>query len=99
MSNAGNTPDPTPGQSSDANRERFNLLTTPLSARGFPKWLVYGVAILGAIYLLNPTAGILELLPDNLPIVGNLDEAAAFFLVWAGLLEIFHGRQAPPKNP
>ncbi|MCX7001827.1 MAG: DUF1232 domain-containing protein [bacterium] len=27
--------------------------------------------------MLNPTAGIFELLPDNIPIVGNLDEAAA----------------------
>jgi|GEM_PF-4601795 len=30
-----------------------------------------------AVYLLNPTAGIFELLPDVLPGVGNLDEAAA----------------------
>ena len=29
------------------------------------------------IYLLNPGAGIFELVPDNLPIIGNLDEAAA----------------------
>ena len=37
--------------------------------------------LLGAIYLLNPTAGILELIPDNLPVIGNLDEAAAVLLV------------------
>jgi uncharacterized membrane protein YkvA (DUF1232 family) len=38
------------------------------------------VGILGAIsavYLFNPTAGILELIPDNIPFIGNLDEAAA----------------------
>lgn len=38
------------------------------------------VGILGAIsavYLFNPTAGILELIPDNIPFLGNLDEAAA----------------------
>lgn len=35
------------------------------------------VAIIAAIYLVNPTAGVIELLPDNLPLVGNLDEAAA----------------------
>jgi hypothetical protein len=29
------------------------------------------------IYLINPTAGILELIPDNLPILGNLDEGLA----------------------
>ncbi|HQW28760.1 MAG TPA: DUF1232 domain-containing protein [Verrucomicrobiales bacterium] len=42
------------------------------------------VAILGAIsavYLFNPTAGILELVPDNLPFVGNIDEAAAAALL------------------
>jgi hypothetical protein len=36
---------------------------------------------LGGLYLLNPTAGIFELIPDNFPIVGNLDEAAALLLV------------------
>jgi len=35
------------------------------------------IAIIAGIYLINPTAGLLELLPDNLPIVGNLDEAGA----------------------
>ena len=37
--------------------------------------------IVGAIYLLNPSAGLLELIPDNLPDIGNLDEAAATLLV------------------
>ncbi len=41
--------------------------------------VVFG--IIGAIYLLNPSAGVFELIPDNLPIVGNLDEAAATLLV------------------
>ena len=42
------------------------------------------VGVLGAfsaIYLFNPTAGFFELIPDNLPIVGNLDEAAAAALL------------------
>jgi hypothetical protein len=39
----------------------------------------------GGVYLFNPTAGVLELIPDNLPVVGNLDEAsAAFILFWCG---------------
>ncbi|MEZ4272285.1 MAG: DUF1232 domain-containing protein [Myxococcota bacterium] len=42
---------------------------------------VLGMALCAA-YILNPTAGVFELLPDNLPGVGNLDEAAAM----AGLL-------------
>ncbi|MBS1198658.1 MAG: hypothetical protein H6R18_2443 [Proteobacteria bacterium] len=38
------------------------------------------IAILGVIaliYLLNPGAGILEIIPDNLPFIGNIDEATA----------------------
>lgn len=75
--------------------EKLNILTTPLSLRGWPKWLVYLVAVLGLIYVLNPTAGLLELLPDNLPIVGNLDDGAAFMMVWYGLVEFFEGRKTP----
>lgn len=39
-----------------------------------------GILLLGLfclIYLLNPGAGIFEIIPDNLPLIGNLDEAAA----------------------
>lgn len=39
-----------------------------------------GSVMVGAIcllYLLNPTAGFLEFIPDNIPVIGNLDEAAA----------------------
>ncbi len=42
------------------------------------------VGILGAIsavYLFNPTAGLFELIPDNFPVIGNLDEAAAAMLL------------------
>jgi uncharacterized membrane protein YkvA (DUF1232 family) len=46
-------------------------------------WTVTG--LIGAIYLLNPSAGVLELIPDNLPVVGNLDEAAATLLALAAL--------------
>lgn len=34
-------------------------------------------AVLSVFYIINPTAGVFELIPDNLPVVGNLDEAAA----------------------
>ena len=39
------------------------------------------VALISFVYLLNFTMGIFEL-PDNLPIIGNMDEAAAtaFFI-------------------
>ena len=47
-----------------------------------------GIFILGlfsAFYLLNPGAGIFEIIPDNVPIIGNLDEAAAAALLIACL--------------
>jgi uncharacterized membrane protein YkvA (DUF1232 family) len=34
-------------------------------------------------YIANPGAGVVELIPDNLPFVGNLDEAAAVGLAIA----------------
>ena len=37
--------------------------------------------IFGALYLLNPTAGIFEFIPDNIPFIGNLDEAGAVLLL------------------
>lgn len=43
------------------------------------------LAALGLAYLLNPTAGVLELLPDNLPLAGNLDEALATLVAVYGL--------------
>ena len=39
-----------------------------------------GSIILGIfclVYLINPGAGVLELIPDNLPVIGNLDEGLA----------------------
>ncbi|MCB1147452.1 MAG: DUF1232 domain-containing protein [Leptospiraceae bacterium] len=46
--------------------------------------LVGAWAIVCAIYLVNPGAGVIELIPDNVPFVGNLDEAAATaFLIYA----------------
>ncbi len=39
------------------------------------------LAALSALYIINPGAGLFELLPDNLPLVGNLDEAAATALL------------------
>lgn len=45
------------------------------------KLIVFGVGVLAALYILNPTAGVFEVIPDNLPLVGNLDEAAAVALL------------------
>lgn len=41
--------------------------------------------ILSVLYLLNPSAGFFEILPDNLPLIGNLDEATATMVLLAAL--------------
>lgn len=49
------------------------------------------VALAGALaflYLVNPTFGVFEFLPDNLPLVGNIDEATAT-MVLLGALRFF----------
>jgi len=51
--------------------------------------------LLGGLYLLNPSAGLFELLPDALPVVGNLDEAAATLLV---VQAVSHFRRRRTKN-
>lgn len=68
-------------------------LTEPLSKYGWPSWLVYILALIGVLYILNPTLGILELIPDNLPIIGNLDESVAVMLVLAGIVEALEGKK------
>jgi len=42
-------------------------------------------AILSAIYLLNPTAGFIEFIPDTIPGVGNIDEALMAAILVASL--------------
>jgi len=39
--------------------------------------LVGSAGLLSLLYLLNPTLGVFEFIPDNIPVVGNVDEAAA----------------------
>ena len=73
-------------------------LTTPLSLRGIPPWLIYLAAGLSVVYMINPTAGFIEFIPDNLPIIGNLDEGAAMLMIWYGLLEIFEGKNYSPDS-
>ncbi|ATH07141.1 DUF1232 domain-containing protein [Halobacteriovorax marinus] len=51
----------------------------------FKKVIALIGVVFGFIYLLNPTMGLFELLPDTLPIIGNLDEGAAVYLIFAGL--------------
>lgn len=44
--------------------------------------------IIGGIYIINPTAGLVELIPDVLPFIGNLDEAGATALLLWGIREL-----------
>jgi len=53
-----------------------------------PLWakiIAWGTIAAGSAYMINPTAGIFELLPDNLPVIGNLDEAAVVFIMFAAM--------------
>ena len=43
------------------------------------------LGILSLLYIFNPGAGILEFIPDNIPFIGNLDEAAAVMILLASL--------------
>lgn len=43
------------------------------------------IGLLSALYLINPTLGVFELIPDNLPVIGNLDEVTATTLLLSSL--------------
>ncbi len=47
--------------------------------------IVGAVMCVALLYLINPTLGVFELLPDNLPLIGNLDDGAATALILGGL--------------
>ena len=52
---------------------------------GWGKALAWGTIVLGGIYIINPTAGVFELIPDVVPVLGNLDEAALMFLIFGAM--------------
>jgi uncharacterized membrane protein YkvA (DUF1232 family) len=66
---------------SDAKQESILPPEQPLWA----KIVAWATIAAGSAYMINPTAGIFELLPDNLPVVGNLDEAAVVFIMFAAM--------------
>jgi len=71
----------------------MRFVSEPLSSRGWPRWLVYLLGLVGGVYILNPTLGIFELIPDALPIVGNLDEGVAVMMILTGIVEALEGRK------
>lgn len=49
------------------------------------KTVVGIIGVLAGLYLLNPGFGIFEIIPDNVPLIGNMDEVTATFLVFSSL--------------
>ncbi len=52
---------------------------------GWAKALAWTTIILGGLYIINPSLGVIELLPDPIPIIGNLDEAAVMLLIFGAM--------------
>ncbi len=48
--------------------------------------------VVAVIYLINPGAGVFELIPDNIPVIGNLDEGAACYVLYS-CIEHFRGKK------
>ena len=42
---------------------------------------VFGI-LFSLVYIINPTFGVFEILPDNLPVVGNIDEAGVTYFLF-----------------
>lgn len=51
--------------------------------------------LLGAVYVINPGSGLIELIPDVVPVFGNLDEAAATTILVLGLQYLFRKDRKP----
>jgi hypothetical protein len=49
------------------------------------KLIIFLIGVFSALYLINPGMGFFELIPDNIPLVGNIDEATATFLLLSSL--------------
>lgn len=49
------------------------------------KIAVGAIMAVAGLYLLNPGAGVIDLIPDVIPVLGNLDEASAVAILISGL--------------
>jgi hypothetical protein len=60
--------------------------SAPASGSGALRaWIGLLLVAGGLAFLVNPGAGLLELIPDTAPLFGNLDEAAATLAVVLGI--------------
>ena len=73
-SNGPKAPPPPQTSSEEPPREPTKKPTDKPTSR-LKKVIAVLVACVSALYLINPTLGLFELLPDALPLIGNLDEA------------------------
>ena len=66
------------------------------------RFLIIASGLLSALYLLNPGFGIFEIIPDTLPIVGNLDEGAAAYVLFSTITYLLgknFGMFSKEENP
>jgi uncharacterized membrane protein YkvA (DUF1232 family) len=80
----------------ESNRPKRTILGTLVAV---------AVAMFCVVYMLNPTAGFFEFIPDSIPFIGNVDEGLIMLLFLACLkylgIDIPLGkssRDAPPKQ-
>ena len=60
-------------------RRGEGLINTTISM--LKSFIVVILGLISSLYLLNPSMGFFELIPDVVPFVGNLDEGAAMTLL------------------
>jgi hypothetical protein len=49
--------------------------------RLFKEMFILGLAAVALIYLIYPSLGVFELIPDAIPLIGSLDEATATLII------------------
>lgn len=47
--------------------------------------LVALVGVLSFLYLCNPGMGVFEFVPDGIPVIGNIDELSATYMLYSSL--------------
>jgi hypothetical protein len=61
---------------------------------GSKTMVMIGLGLIAVTYLMNPGFGMVELMPDGLPIIGHVDEMAAAWILYSVLA--YFGIKVPP---